>query len=225
MIKAVFFDWGNTLTIISFRDVKEKINNLLKPYNLTWGDLQLKWASLYEIRVSGYIKSDEEMSVWLEKITGKENLPLKEILKVVIDSTVFPQENIEIIKKLKEKYKVGLLTNNIREWLEPALKRYKIENLFDAIITSSEVGAKKPDAKIYYAALKSLSVKPEETVFVSDELSEDLIAAKGCGIKTIWLDTGGDDEGSKKEREMAKLFKPDAIIKNLQEVVSLIEKI
>jgi len=225
MIKAIFFDWGHTLTTSGFRNAKEKISNLLRPYNLIWDDFYLHFKNLYEIRSSGHLKSDEEMFNLLGKITGKENLPLKEILEAVVDSTVIPQENIKTVEKLKEKYKVGLLTNNVREWLEPSIKRYKIENLFDTIIVSSEVGARKPDAKIYYAALKSLSVKPEETVFVSDELSEDLVAAKGCGIKTIWLDIGGDDEWNKKEREIAKLFKPDATIKNLQEAVSLIEKI
>jgi putative hydrolase of the HAD superfamily len=223
MIKAIFFDWGHTITTNGFRDAREKISNLLKPYNLTWDDFYQHFRNLYEIRSSGHLKSDDEMFNLLGKITGKENLPSRKILEAVVDSTVIPQENIKIIEKLKEKYKVGLLTNNVREWLEPSLKRYKIENLFDAIITSSEVGAKKPDAKIYYAALKSLSVKPEETIFVSDELSEDLIAAKGCGIKTIWLDLGNDDEWNKKEREIARTFKPDAIVGNLREVIPLLK--
>ena len=103
------------------------------------------------------------------------------------------------------------------------MKNYGLEDLFDALIVSSKVGTRKPEAEIYYFALKALSVNPEETVFVSDELSEDLIGAKGCGIRTIWLDTEIENEWRRKERKIAKIFQPDATIKNLKEIISIIK--
>jgi len=230
MIKAVFFDWGHTFTSSGFIEAKEKVENLLKPHNLTWDDFYPYFRNLYQLRSSGKIKSDEEMFNLLGKILRKENLPFERIIKAMIDSHIIPQENIEVVKEIKKNYKVGLLTNNVQEWVEKVLKNYGLEDLFDALIVSSKVGARKPEAQIFYFALKSLSVKPEETVFISDELSEDLIGAKGCGIRTIWLDTeyGSEpkedqDKWKKKEREIAKVFKPDAIIKNLKEVITVIK--
>lgn len=223
MIKAIFFDWGHTFTSSGFVEAKEKVNDLLKPHNLTWDDFYSYFRNLYLLRSSGKIKSDREMFNWLGKILRKENLPFKEIGEAITDSQIIPHENIEIVKEIKKNYKVGLLTNNVQEWVEKVLKNYKIEDLFDAVIVSSRVGTRKPGAQIFYFALKSLSVKPEETIFVSDELSEDLIGAKGCGIKTIWLDDGLENEWKQKERKIAELFKPDAIIKNLKESLSAIK--
>jgi len=230
MIKAVFFDWGHTFTSSGFIEAKEKVENLLKPHNLTWDDFYPYLRNLYHLRSFGKIESDEEMFNLLGKIFRKENLPFERIIKAIIDSNIIPQENIEIVKEIKKNYKVGLLTNNVQEWVEKVLKNYGLENLFDALIVSSRVGARKPEAKIYYFALKALSVNPKETVFISDELSEDLIGAKGCGIRTIWLDTEYGSEPKKdqnkwkkKEREIAKVFKPDAVIKNLRESISVIK--
>jgi len=223
MIKAVFFDWGNTFTQSGFINAKEKVNSLLKSYNLNWENFYPYFRNLYQLRSSGRIKSDKEMFHWLGRILRKENIPFEKIIKAIIDSHIIPQENIEIVKEIKKNYKVGLLTNNVQEWVEKVLENYGIEDLFDTSIVSSKIGARKPEAGIYYFALKSLSVKPEEVVFVSDEVSEDLIGAKGCGMKTIWLDTGIEDEWNKKERKLAKIFKPDAIIKNLNDLISIIK--
>lgn len=230
MIKVIFFDWGHTITSSGFIEAKEKINNLLHPYNLDWDAFYPYFKNLYLLRSSGKIKSDKEMSNWLEKILQKENVPFEKIREAIIDSHVIPRENIEIVQKIKKNYKVGLLTNNIKKWVGKVLKNYGIEDLFDALVVSSEVGAKKPDAEIFYVALKSFAVKPEEAVFVSDEVCDDLVGAKGCGMKTIWLDTTYGNEPieeqnklKKKERKIAKIFKPDAIIKNLKEVIPIIK--
>lgn len=222
MLKAVFLDWGHTFTSTGFVEAKEKVNKLLKRYNLNWDNFYPYWQDFYYLRSLGKIKTDRKMSILLKRLLQK-NIPFEKIQEVMIDSIVIPSENIDLVKKLKKNFKVGLLTNNVQKWVEKILKKYRIENLFDAIIVSSEVKTRKPDAKIFYFALKTLSVKPEESLFVSDELCDDLIGAKGCGIKTVWLDIELKNEKKRKERKIAKLFVPDAIIHNLQELLPLIE--
>ncbi|MDD2732188.1 MAG: HAD family hydrolase [Candidatus Pacebacteria bacterium] len=224
MIKVIFFDWGHTFTGSGFTDAREPINKLLKPYGLDWDVFFPYWRSLYQLRSSRWIKTDEEFHVWLGRILQKRDLPLEQIQKVIVDSHRIPKENIELIKKIKEDYKVGLLTNNVQEWVERVLRNYKIEDLFDVVIVSSRVGVRKPEGRIFYEALKSLSAKPEEAVFVSDEVSEDLVGAKACGMRIIWLDTGIENEWKQQERELAEFLKPDAIIKNLIEVPPIIKK-
>lgn len=99
-----------------------------------------------------------------------------------------------------------------------------MDDLFDIVIVSSKMGVRKPTAEIFYIALKSFLIKPNEAVFVSNNLCGDLICAKGCGIKTIWLDKGIKNKRKKKEREIAKLFQPDATVKNLAEIIPIIKK-
>lgn len=45
--KYIFFDWGYTL-ISKFKNVDDKINEILKKYNLEWNDIFKKWKS-YQI--------------------------------------------------------------------------------------------------------------------------------------------------------------------------------
>ena len=180
MIKAIFFDWGDTLAVINYRsaDISKKLDDILAPYDLNWEKFFPYWKNFSLLRSRGDIKSDEEMFLQLNRVLQKE-IPLQKIMEARINNHFVSEENIEVIKKLKEKYKVGVLSNGVKDWVEGVMKRYGVNNLFDSVIISSEVGIRKPDAEIYYIALKSLSLEPEETVFVSDEVCDDLIGAIG----------------------------------------------
>ena len=222
MLKAVFIDWGYVF-VKGFKDVDRKLNKILKPLGLTWQSLAPTWRNLYILRSSGRIKSDKEFETIIKKVTEKE-IPAKEIIKIAIESQVIPKEHIEVVKKLKKDYKVGILSNNVQGWIEQVLKNYKIENLFDAIIISSKVGARKPDALIYYQALKQLSVKPEEAVFIADEVAEDLVSATGLGIKTIYLKTKERGWWKENDKKVLRIYQPDVVIESFKEVIPVIKK-
>ncbi len=224
MIKAVLFDLGHTLT--REVNVSKKIETLLRPHNLNWERFHSCWKNLYFLRSMGKISNDREMFLLLEKILERKNIPFQKIKDVIIfESHIIPKENIKIIKEIKKEYKVGLITNFVHEWIKKVFKVEEIDDLFDIVIVSSKIGVRKPNAEIFYTALKSLLIEPSETVFVSDDFCSDLICAKGCGIKTIWLDKGIKNKRKEKERKIAKLFQPNVIIKNFREIISIIKKI
>lgn len=175
------------------------------------------------MRSSGTIKNDSEFETFIKRATEKE-IPVKKIIDITVESHLISKEHIEIVKKLKKEYKVGILSNNVQGWVNQVIKNYKIERLFDAVIISSKVGARKPNAKIYYEALKKLSVKPEETVLVADEVAEDLVAASGLGMKTIWFNTHTKGWWKGDDRNVLQIYKPDATVKNLREVVDIVKE-
>jgi len=221
MIKAIFFDWGYTF-VYSFKDREKKINKILKPFGLNWKKFHLIWRQFYILRSAGKIKTDKDFENYIKRVSQKE-IPVKKIIEIMIESQVVLKEDIELVKNLKKKYKVGILSNYVEGWLRKVLKNYGIGNLFDAVIVSSTIGERKPNAKIYCEALKKLSVRPEETVFIADEISEDLVAASGLGIKTIWLDANYKSPWAKDDKKVLKIYKPDAVIKNLKEIISVIK--
>jgi putative hydrolase of the HAD superfamily len=223
MLKALFFDLGRTLT--KEVNISKKIEALLKPYDLDWERFYPYWKNFYFLRSAGKIANDKEMFLLLEKVLGRKNIPFRKIRDIIIfESHIILKENIKIIKELKRKYKVGLITNFVYEWIEKILKTERIHNLFDLILVSSKIGVRKPNAGIFYIALRQFSIRPDEAVFVSDDLCSDLTCAKGCGIKTIWLDKGIKNRWGKQERKIAELFPPDAIIKNLKEITSILKR-
>lgn len=221
MIKAIFIDWGNTFTN-GFEKANAKVDQMLAPFDLSWKTLGPVFHKFYILRSTGKIKDDSEFESQIRKYLQKE-VPIREIIKIFTNNQEIPLENIEIIKELKKKYKVGILSNNIYEWLCQALKKHNIENLFDSLTVSSKVGARKPDVSIYLSALKELSVLPKESIFVADEVGEDLVTASGLGMKTFWLNQNQGAWGKDDDSEVLKFYKPDAAIMSFRDLPKTIE--
>ena len=96
---------------------------------------------------------------------------------------------IEAIRTLKKQYKIGLLSNiSSRERIESRLPEGLLDELFDSITVSGEVGAIKPDAQIYQYAAHSLGVLPEECIMV-DDIEEFCHGAEAIGMQSIHFRT------------------------------------
>ncbi len=226
MIKVVFFDWGRTL-ISGFKEIDAKIGKILEGYGLKWSEVFSVWRNFYFLRSLGRLKIDQEMFDQLRKVLDlPDNSPLESIRDLQIESHIITPETISIVRKIKQQYKVGIISNNVSEWVIQVLEAYKIRELFDVITVSSEIGVRKPDARIFMSALKFVSARPEEAVFVSDELAEDLVGSKGLGIISVWL-RNPQIKSEWKQREVAeeKIFEPDATISDLQELLLFLEKV
>src|SRR3989339_232180 len=220
MIKAILLDWGKTFSP-GYKNVEKELDQILIPCGLKWSELYPCWKNFYYLRTRGRLKNDEEMFSQIRQIMGKD-IPAEKIKNVLIDSYLVPQENIEVIKRLRNNYKICLISNHIEEWLREFLEKYELDKLFDSIILPSAVGIKKPNAEAYFMALSSLSLKPAETIFVSDELTDDLISAKGCGIKTVWYLPDPENPKKQREIEISKIFQPDVIIKEFIEIEKIV---
>ncbi|OUR76016.1 hypothetical protein A9Q77_03850, partial [Marinomonas sp. 42_23_T18] len=71
-------------------------------------------------------------------------------------------------------------------------QRNKIEalglaNYFDVIVTSGELGVKKPNPLIFNTALEQLGAQAKECIFIGDSLTADMLPAKQLGMKTVWV--------------------------------------
>jgi putative hydrolase of the HAD superfamily len=86
--------------------------------------------------------------------------------------------------------RLGLISNT-EDNLRPVLADTGLEQHFDALILSSEVGSEKPDAGIFREALRQMDVAPERSVHVGDFYSIDVVGARGVGIQPILLDARG----------------------------------
>jgi HAD superfamily hydrolase (TIGR01509 family) len=62
--------------------------------------------------------------------------------------------------------------------------------MLDAVVTSSAVGAPKPDPRIFEAALAALQCPPARAIFVGDSLEIDVAGGRAAGIRSVLLDRG-----------------------------------
>lgn len=91
---------------------------------------------------------------------------------------------IDLIKRLKNNYKIVIFSNYISEQLRKLLVHYKIDDLFDEVIISSEHGIKKPDSKFFEILVKKTKVNKNEIIFTDDK-PENIEAANAFGIKSF----------------------------------------
>ena len=89
-----------------------------------------------------------------------------------------------IRKELKPRYKIGMLSNIGRGWIDEIFDQSLLREAFDAVVLSGEVGIAKPDADIYRLAARQLGVLPHECVMVDDRES-NCIGAEAVGMRTV----------------------------------------
>lgn len=80
----------------------------------------------------------------------------------------FNEELLVYIKKLRNHYKVGMLSNIGNNGLVHHLDYRVLEEHFDSIIESAKIGFAKPEAQAYQIAASSLGVRLDESVFIDD---------------------------------------------------------
>lgn len=80
----------------------------------------------------------------------------------------------------------GLLTNNAREFEELWKPLIPLDELFDDVVDSSEVGMRKPAPQIYQLALERLGVNASQAVFV-DDAPGNVAGAEAVGIASVLI--------------------------------------
>lgn len=87
------------------------------------------------------------------------------------------QRAVELFQKLKQMgWKSCLLSNN---------KEERVQRFNRGAHTRYIYKAGKPSKKGYYAAMKRMGTRPENTLFVGDQLFTDIWGAKRAGLKNI----------------------------------------
>jgi putative hydrolase of the HAD superfamily len=97
-----------------------------------------------------------------------------------------------VLEELHGRYRLAVVSNFDRR-LYPILDHLGIRRYFEAIIISSEVGADKPDPRVYATALASLGVAPSEALHAGDDPEHDWRAATAAGIHLYRVDRPAAD--------------------------------
>ena len=123
---------------------------------------------------------------------------------------------VSVLRALKKKYKLGLISNfGIPECGRKLLDNFGLRKFFDIVIISAEVNQRKPNPEIFKKALHDLNVYASEAVFVGDMPELDVKGPKSVGIKAILIE--------RKPTETEASVKPDRVIKNLTELLTILE--
>ena len=108
---------------------------------------------------------------------------------------------------------LGLVLVVVSNWdvsLPMVLERIGLIGRLDGVVTSAEVGARKPDREIFERALGIAGVSAEEAVHVGDSRRDDVEGARAAGIEAVLLNRGSS--GSSDVLEIRSLSELPALV-------------
>lgn len=101
-------------------------------------------------------------------------------------ASVFPRSR-ETLLKLREKYRIGLLSNGRADMQYVKLRTAGLEDCFDMILISGDTNYSKPDKEIFLEACRRIGCKPEEAYYVGDIPWRDIVGAENAGLTPIHI--------------------------------------
>jgi len=130
-------------------------------------------------------------------------------LQTMLGEITVNHQIIECIRSLREEgYRLGLITNNVREGSAMWRSLVPVDDLFEVVVDSSEVGMRKPNPAIFHHALSLLGdVPPEQAVFLDDSPG-NIDGARRAGLQAILVDDP-DEAVRDLDALLAKEVSPD----------------
>lgn len=180
-IKAVFFDFGGVIQRTEFQAPRQQ---LAQRFGMEYDDIDnivfnsptAKQATVGELAVEKHWDAvAKRLKVSRNEIAAVES---EFFAGDVIDHSI-----VEYLRSLRPRYKTGLISNAWSD-MRGYLVRQKLDEVFDTLIISAEVGVAKPEAKIYLLALEQAQVEPEAAVFV-DDVPANIEACEALGMQGI----------------------------------------
>jgi len=102
------------------------------------------------------------------------------------------QGALELLQALSPRVPIAVVTNNTLAEQNEKLSTFGLARHVAALVTSEEIGAAKPDPRIFAAALARLQCAADAAVMIGDSLVNDVQGALAAGIAAIWFDRSGE---------------------------------
>lgn len=195
MVKAIFFDtWGTLVDAGVYPSPIKQVKHILRiresfpEYVVKFEEVFMKnqYLTLKEafmaVAKAFNVKPGNDQ---IEKLIGLWN-------KKKLLAEPYP-ETIEVLKKLKKKYKLVLLSNTDSFSLEPVLEKYQLGELFDEVLLSYKEGFLKTEKVLFEKALKKIKIRPSDAIMVGDSIASDMKGAEKVGIKGVLIDRRNRD--------------------------------
>lgn len=178
MIITIVFDFAGVISKRNFFPVVAE--NLGKKYGIP----KEKILENLSTHVLKYVLGEESTEDFWNKTCKEFNIPYDDFVNIFSSAYELNFEMIELIKKLKEKYEIFLLSDNFNALSQILRKEENLEGLFLKMYFSDEMHLIKEDEKAFLHMLSDTHKKAEECVFVDDK-EMNLLEPRKIGMKTI----------------------------------------
>jgi HAD superfamily hydrolase (TIGR01549 family) len=114
-------------------------------------------------------------------------------------------------------FRIGAVSNGSDDWnAQRLIDRARLRRYFELVLTSAAHGWRKPDGRIFQAALDYFHAEPGEAVMIGDSYEADILGAGALGIRTMWITKRAATADVRPTTE------PDATLRTLKEIPGLL---
>jgi HAD superfamily hydrolase (TIGR01509 family) len=170
MVRAIIFDCFGVLYRGSLDYLIERCPE----------ESQAAFADLCRASDYGYIERGE----FIDQASQLLGVSESDIVSIIDKSHVANEPLFELIKTLRLDYKIVLLSNIGRDVVPQLFSQKVLDELFDEVVLSSDIGVTKPFAEAYTYTAEKLGVPPSECLMI-DDLRGNCDGAKMTGMQAI----------------------------------------
>lgn len=91
------------------------------------------------------------------------------------------------LRQLRSKYRLAVVTDAQTPWAIPELNAVGLSGYFDPIVVSGDFGYRKPDRRLFKAALDAMGMDASEVLFVGNDMYRDVHGAQKVGMKAVFF--------------------------------------
>jgi putative hydrolase of the HAD superfamily len=193
-IDAVLFDFGGVFTESPF-EVARRFGSSLgaepeRMLELVFGpyheDTDHPWHRLERGEIA--LEAARDAIIALGAAEGLETDPYR-VLAALGSDGVVREPFVQSARRARAAgMRTAIVTNNVREFRAAWRAMLPVEDLFDAVIDSSEVGKRKPDVAIFRQALEAVGRPPPQRTVFLDDFAGNVDAARALGMHAILVD-------------------------------------
>ncbi len=204
MIKAVFFDFFNTLAYFdpsredTYSGIAADLGVKVTPSVIAAAlpEADAYWRSENFKQPVRLREQDDKMAVYREYgtriLAGTGATPdqaLQMLATAFSKGWIFKSfpDAVPALKLVKERKLVTGLISNVGQEIDSYCRELGFEPFLDYKVTSFEVGYDKPRPEIFHLALDRAGIKANEAIFIGDVYEQDIVGAKGVGMKPILI--------------------------------------
>lgn len=217
-IRALLFDVNGTLIDIETDEGLEEIYRAIAHFLMYQGISLHRWEvrnlyfQLMQQQREGSAETFAEwdaVEVWREFLhtqasdytrslpsEKREQLPLflAELHRAISRKRLrlYPQVQ-ETLDQLRPHYRMAVVSDAQSVFAVPELRAVGLAHYFNPIIVSGDYGYRKPDSRLFQKALDALQVRPEQALFLGNDLYHDIFGAQQAGIKAIFVSYNQSD--------------------------------
>ena len=175
MIKNIIFDIGNV--ILNFRTI-----NVIKEFTSDKEKQNFIYNNIINSLIdTGYLTKEEAIEIVKDRTNHIDDELIEKFWNNYNDYSEVNNNVLDLIKKLKDNYRIYLLSN-INPYTHEKVKKSNLFELVDGYILSYEVHKIKPYEGIYYELKNNYNLEFEECLFIDDNVNNIQTATK-LGIK------------------------------------------